>query len=89
MRATLLLNQASSTRQREGGEPMSTSRVPGATRNSGWLAVTAKIVEARALGQQHREITATEAELQAEGVMRKPVEAGEVPRVAPDLGWSR
>ena len=68
---------------------MSTSRVPGATRNSGWLAVTAKIVEARALGQQHGEVKTTEAGLQAEGLVREPVEAGEVPRVAPDLGWSR
>ena len=31
------------------GDPMSTSRVPGVTRNSGWQAVDAKIVEARTL----------------------------------------
>ena len=32
---------------------MNTTRVPGVTRNSGWQAVDAEIVRARALTQHH------------------------------------
>lgn len=32
---------------------MTTSRVPGLTRNSGWQAINAMIVESRAPRQQH------------------------------------
>jgi hypothetical protein len=45
---------------------MSTSRVPGVTRNSGWKAVSSEIVEARALRQQQVE-TSNRLERQAEG----------------------
>ena len=46
--------------------PTTTSRVPGVTRNSGWRAVDAMIVESRALRQQQTE-TSTEAESRAKG----------------------
>ncbi len=41
---------------------MSTSRVPGVTRNSGWEAEAAKIVAARTLRQQQGLTTSTEVE---------------------------
>ncbi len=50
----------------EAVSPMTTSRVPGVTRNSGWRAVDAMIVESRALRQQQTE-TSTEAESRGEG----------------------
>jgi hypothetical protein len=40
---------------------MNTRRVPGVTRNSGWQAVDAEIVKARALAQ-HQDATVTFAQ---------------------------
>ena len=54
---------------------MSTMRVPGVTRNSGWQAIDAEIVEARALRQQQNDTPATKAEPRAHDAARQTGEA--------------
>ena len=59
------------------GGRMSTTRVPGITRNSGWQAIDAEIVEARELRQRQNDLRCSEAESRANGAARQ---VGEAPR---------
>jgi hypothetical protein len=64
---------------------MSTSRVPGVTRNSGWRFVDATIVAARTRDPRLSEISTAQAEeaVRERGESRRPG-SGSSSRVAPD-----